>query len=459
MINHLEPLIGKLSIFAKERMGFEHPPKLFLKNNHSNAEIPLGRTAHYDPNQESITLFITNRHPKDILRSLAHELVHHTQNLRGDLTPEKMTNMGKNYAQDDEHMRNMEKEAYLVGNMCFRDWEDGLDDEDTKKYKLAESRFLKENKTMTTKITKDFLRSTIRKLVREQQDMSMDTSTAVQSKTILGALGKFPTKGAGRYGVIPDLKAAGSFSRAYRVARQMDIPYFSYPGKYSVYASGIKGKPQSLEDIQEAWKFYYLETDSSKMPKGLLALRNETIEAEVRQSEMFSGNLENPASKEEVDKAVASAIEKFEQDRPRLAVQAAVGDPLADLGIGGDDNPMAGKGQVAMGDEAGGTQVATVNPANLDKKTAVADEEEPPLNLKREAKEELEENEELEEKKSKKKKQGKYDDNDGVDERCDYVKCDESKIQTPEQENTIYEQRFTPRNTKLFEKLLKEWTK
>jgi len=35
----------------------------------------------------------------------------------------------------------------------------------------------------------------------------------------------------------------------------------------------------------------------------------------------------------------------------------------------------------------------------------------------------------------------------------------ESRIQTPEQENTLYESRFTQRNTRLFEKLLKEWTK
>ena len=35
----------------------------------------------------------------------------------------------------------------------------------------------------------------------------------------------------------------------------------------------------------------------------------------------------------------------------------------------------------------------------------------------------------------------------------------EGKIQTPEQENVLYEQRFTPKNNRLFEKLLKEWTK
>ena len=35
----------------------------------------------------------------------------------------------------------------------------------------------------------------------------------------------------------------------------------------------------------------------------------------------------------------------------------------------------------------------------------------------------------------------------------------ESKIQTPEEENTLYEQRFTPKNNRLFEKLVKQWTK
>ena len=28
------------------------------------------------------------------------------------------------YAQDDPHMRKMEMEAYLKGNLLFRDWED-----------------------------------------------------------------------------------------------------------------------------------------------------------------------------------------------------------------------------------------------------------------------------------------------------------------------------------------------
>ena len=38
-------------------------------------------------------------------------------------------------------------------------------------------------------------------------------------------------------------------------------------------------------------------------------------------------------------------------------------------------------------------------------------------------------------------------------------KQEESKIQTPEQENALYEQRFAPKNNRLFEKLVKQWTK
>ena len=37
--------------------------------------------------------------------------------------------------------------------------------------------------------------------------------------------------------------------------------------------------------------------------------------------------------------------------------------------------------------------------------------------------------------------------------------ANESKIQTPEEENTLYEQRFTPKNNRLYEKLVKQWTK
>ena len=124
MIDILKPLISKFLPFAQERMGFDKPPRLFLKNDSKNAGNPLGKTAFYDPAQKSVTLYTTGRHPKDVMRSLSHELVHHTQNCRGDF--DNTGEMGEGYAQNDEHLREMEREAYEVGNMCFRDWEDSI---------------------------------------------------------------------------------------------------------------------------------------------------------------------------------------------------------------------------------------------------------------------------------------------------------------------------------------------
>ena len=83
-IEVLMPLIKQFMPFAQERMGFQDPPRLFLKGDSDNAANPLGRTAFYDPAEKAVTLYITGRHPKDIMRSLSHELVHHCQNCNGE---------------------------------------------------------------------------------------------------------------------------------------------------------------------------------------------------------------------------------------------------------------------------------------------------------------------------------------------------------------------------------------
>ena len=124
MIDTLKPLIKQFLPFAQERMGFDRPPKLFLKQDSQNASNPLGKTAFYDPSAMSITLFVSERHPKDVMRSLSHELVHHTQNCNGDF--KNAGEMGEGYAQNNPHMREMERQAYEMGNMCFRDWEDSI---------------------------------------------------------------------------------------------------------------------------------------------------------------------------------------------------------------------------------------------------------------------------------------------------------------------------------------------
>ena len=115
---------GELYKDAKDKFNIQNAPNLILKQDEENAEKVFGRTAYYDPEEFTIVVFITNRHPKDILRSFCHELIHHVQNERGDL---KMGDASSpTYAQDDDHMREMEKEAYLEGNLLLRDFEDNL---------------------------------------------------------------------------------------------------------------------------------------------------------------------------------------------------------------------------------------------------------------------------------------------------------------------------------------------
>ena len=171
-MQNLQPLIDSLQKFAQKRLDFKDPPKLFLKQDQENAKDVFGKTAYYDPNEKSITLFTTGRHPKDVLRSFAHELVHHSQNLRGDLSPEKCGETGIGYAQTNPHMREMEREAYEKGNLCFRDWEDGI-----KVAMQQENNQLKENKRMV-KISKKELKGLIGKLLEtrlEKEQVTEDT--------------------------------------------------------------------------------------------------------------------------------------------------------------------------------------------------------------------------------------------------------------------------------------------
>ena len=56
----------------------------------------------------------------EVIHTLAHEMVHHNQ--RGEFDKHQPTKPG--YAQSNPHLRKMEEEAYLKGNILFRDWED-----------------------------------------------------------------------------------------------------------------------------------------------------------------------------------------------------------------------------------------------------------------------------------------------------------------------------------------------
>lgn len=120
---NLTPQILSLTQYMDEN-GLDlkpYPTIKFISNDRDNAENVLGRTAYYDPNQHLVALYTMNRHPKDILRSYAHELVHHHQNLNNTLNHGQTTNTNK-----DDNLDKLEREAYETGNILFRNWEDSI---------------------------------------------------------------------------------------------------------------------------------------------------------------------------------------------------------------------------------------------------------------------------------------------------------------------------------------------
>jgi hypothetical protein len=166
-MDEIKTLIQQFMPFAKEQMGFSRPPRLFLRQDRENGANPLGKTGFYDPQGESITIYVTNRHPKDILRSLAHELMHHTQKCNGDF--ENAEGMGEQgYAQNNPHMRNMEIQAYQA-SIVFRDWEDSL--KETIYYEHLQKGA---TKAMSTKSTKEWKNGELTTILSEAWGFNFD---------------------------------------------------------------------------------------------------------------------------------------------------------------------------------------------------------------------------------------------------------------------------------------------
>ena len=373
MIDDLRPLFSKFMVFAKDRMQFKNPPRLFLKKDTKNSNCMLGKTAHYDPSNSGITLYISGRHPKDILRSLAHELVHHCQNERGDLAPEKMKTMNKNYAQENEHMRKMEEEAYLQGNMCFRDWEDSLDDKLKYKMHIAEHKFLKENKKMSVKITKEFLKKTIERLLNERvkplEEQRKEYNNVLRfTHTQLKQVIKAYEEGG----------STGMRKKAEEISR-------SESDRQNGNPSDIKKNARKL--VAKAKKDH-----AEKYKEAVAAFRNKGKDSDTAVAEE--------------PKDVPQKVKESKNEQEQLS-----------------EGPTGAYCRLPGGKDGMYVPTTKEEEAKTGKKSKCVSYEQA-MTLS---------------------KTGELD--------------EDAKTNTPEQENKLYESRFTNRNSKLFEKLLKEWTK
>jgi hypothetical protein len=97
------------------------PTVKFINDDVRNAEDFFGKTAYYDPNNHRIVLYTLNRHPKDVMRSFAHEMIHHMQNHEG-----KLETIHTQNTNEEGDLPEIEREAYEKGNMTFRSWTDTI---------------------------------------------------------------------------------------------------------------------------------------------------------------------------------------------------------------------------------------------------------------------------------------------------------------------------------------------
>jgi phosphopantetheine adenylyltransferase len=121
--NPLQDHIKSLTEYMiKQNMNVKPLPKVkFINNDDGNSKDIFGKTAYYDPNERLVVLYTCNRHPKDILRSFSHEMIHHIQNIENRL--EGISTQNTN---EDGDLPEIEREAYELGNMTFRNWEDNI---------------------------------------------------------------------------------------------------------------------------------------------------------------------------------------------------------------------------------------------------------------------------------------------------------------------------------------------
>ena len=119
------PFMGSiLEYMLDQKMKIAPLPEIKIKRDIAEASNFFGRTAYYNPELKEVVLYVEGRHPKDVMRSFVHEMVHHIQNLEGRLKGYGTTNTN-----EDDELVEIEKEAYMLGNITFRNWEDKVKNE------------------------------------------------------------------------------------------------------------------------------------------------------------------------------------------------------------------------------------------------------------------------------------------------------------------------------------------
>lgn len=119
--NYAPYIASILEYMIDQGMNIIPLPEVKIKEDEQEASNFFGKTAYYNPNEKEVVLYTLGRHPKDVCRSFTHEMIHHIQNLEGRLGGIETSNTN-----EDDYLQEIEKEAYLEGNITFRNWEDSI---------------------------------------------------------------------------------------------------------------------------------------------------------------------------------------------------------------------------------------------------------------------------------------------------------------------------------------------
>ena len=326
-----QPLIKNLYEACKEKLGFEPDVKIVILNDGLNSEDPLGKTAYYDPASYKVGLYTQGRHIKDIMRSLSHELVHHSQNCRGDFDSGIATVEG--YAQEDGHLREMEREAYETGNLLFRDWEDNYKRNDNRKLfsiTTTEGERMRENKiniremvdqtlvdeiVLTMKNNEDFYFQTIKPWIQNLQRKMADG--VFDERLALKAFEDYVAKDAiKKYAK----EQAGDPSFARQIEKE---------DRLAIGKELLDNYMEEIEDVMTESKDAKLREVIRGMVKEMLISVEENIDDEkddAEEEEAEAAEVEAEESEGQTGAVYKGVTEEVEKDEP-YEVQAEANDP------------------------------------------------------------------------------------------------------------------------------------
>jgi hypothetical protein len=86
MDNNRVKTVYDFTEFCAKVLEIKNKPKVYLTEDNSWA-LQRRSFGEYNPSSNAITVYSKNRNMADILRTLAHEMIHHKQNENGVLKP------------------------------------------------------------------------------------------------------------------------------------------------------------------------------------------------------------------------------------------------------------------------------------------------------------------------------------------------------------------------------------